>query len=272
MSLTEWEGEYDRNTLAIYGDNLIQNMPRLENETNETQPSAKSPQLPAASTNCVDSKKRFACPYYRHDPAKFSGQRACAGPGFDGIHRLKEHLYRKHGCSQRTCPRCRRDFKTSADLEEHQRALEICVLAPVRQAEGRMTMEQEKAIRPRMTGKATNESRWKYIYCILFPDTKSHSIPSPYFEPGLEPFILVHNAALKATPNSALGNSVRADLLRVLYSSNGDCDKVEMFYETVRSFPEKLLEQEKLARVEGDTSDTLWTPDELESNCAECLG
>ncbi|KAI1091438.1 hypothetical protein F5B19DRAFT_261607 [Rostrohypoxylon terebratum] len=230
-------------------------MRRLENETNETQPSVNSSQLPAASTSSVNPKKRLACPYYRHDPAKFGGQRACAGPGFDGINRLKEHLYRKHGCSQPACPRCRRDFKKRADLEEHQRALDICVLAPDYQAEGRMTLEQQEAIRPRMPRNATNESRWKDIYCILFPDTVSQNMPSPYFEPGLEPFIFVHNAALKVTPDSALEKGVRAELWHVLCSSNRDCVKVEMFYDIVRSFPEKLLRYEQLARVEGAGGD-----------------
>lgn len=37
----------------------------------------------------TDTKKRFACPYYKHDPRTHRRERTCCGPGWDSIHRLK---------------------------------------------------------------------------------------------------------------------------------------------------------------------------------------
>lgn len=32
---------------------------------------------------------KFACPYMKHDPAKYENQRTCCGPGWDDVHRVK---------------------------------------------------------------------------------------------------------------------------------------------------------------------------------------
>jgi hypothetical protein len=34
-------------------------------------------------------KKKLACPYYKQDPHKWNKHRACRGPGFDEVHRIK---------------------------------------------------------------------------------------------------------------------------------------------------------------------------------------
>lgn len=33
--------------------------------------------------------RRFACPYYKHDPGKYRQERTCCGPGWQDLHRLK---------------------------------------------------------------------------------------------------------------------------------------------------------------------------------------
>jgi hypothetical protein len=50
--------------------------------------------------------RAFACPFYKYDPTRYSPHntdtqlarrfRTCSGPGWDSIHRLKEHLTRAH--------------------------------------------------------------------------------------------------------------------------------------------------------------------------------
>jgi hypothetical protein len=37
----------------------------------------------------VRDKRRFACPYFKHDPQKYKYFRSCPGPGWDRIHRVK---------------------------------------------------------------------------------------------------------------------------------------------------------------------------------------
>lgn len=36
-----------------------------------------------------ETEKRFACPFYKHDPLKYKNERACRFPGFENIARLK---------------------------------------------------------------------------------------------------------------------------------------------------------------------------------------
>lgn len=33
--------------------------------------------------------KKFACPFSRHDPAKYKSVKTCCGPGWDTVHRVK---------------------------------------------------------------------------------------------------------------------------------------------------------------------------------------
>ncbi len=37
----------------------------------------------------VDKGLKFACPYFKHDPAKYRHERTCCGPGFPDAHRVK---------------------------------------------------------------------------------------------------------------------------------------------------------------------------------------
>jgi hypothetical protein len=36
-----------------------------------------------------DPGRKFACPYFQHDPAKYGTRRVCCGPGFTTVHRVK---------------------------------------------------------------------------------------------------------------------------------------------------------------------------------------
>lgn len=42
-----------------------------------------------AKTDLAEGCRKFACPYYKHDPATFANCRSCVGPGYPSIHRLK---------------------------------------------------------------------------------------------------------------------------------------------------------------------------------------
>ncbi|KAI1454789.1 hypothetical protein F4805DRAFT_303968 [Annulohypoxylon moriforme] len=222
-----------------------------ENENNEIQCPPCGSSRPV-STNAENSniKERLACPYYKHNPKQFRRLRTCAGPGFNGIHRLKEHLYRKHGCPRHTCSRCLHDFKTPARLSEHMRALQACVVAPNQKFDGQMTADQQLLLRSRrMSKNSTDEGKWNDIYRILFPNANPTNIPSPYFETEEESLILAENrgvspgVTLNAAPDPALERSVKTELWRVLCSSEEDYNKVEKIYEIVRKFPKDLLKQ-----------------------------
>ncbi|OCL11692.1 hypothetical protein AOQ84DRAFT_373757 [Glonium stellatum] len=124
--------------------------------------------------------RRFACPFFQRNPIEHKG-RACRYPGFTGIHRLKEHLYRCHIIIH--CKRCRKIFKTESELENHQRQTEPCRIGESELPEG---LNSEQVLRLRSKKKFGNErneeGRWMAIYHFLFPD-EDVTLVSPYCEP-----------------------------------------------------------------------------------------
>ncbi|KAI2464601.1 hypothetical protein F4781DRAFT_66662 [Annulohypoxylon bovei var. microspora] len=262
VHFTEKGFEYDG--AKEISENSLLAIERLsDNGSNETQCSRRSSgQLSTADAECANLQKRLACPYFKHNPKEFRQSRPCYGPGFGGIYRLKEHLYRKHGCPRHPCHRCHRDFKTEAGLSEHVRS-QPCVVKPERKFDGQMTAVQEEVLRSkkRRLKNATDDDKWNDIYGILFPDTCPANTPSPYFEDEVEPSVSLQNPArlsqgayetiLKATPSLALKGRVMSELCSVFYSPDDDHIKVNNIYKIVCKFPEKLLKQEQSASVEG---------------------
>ncbi|KAI9732839.1 MAG: hypothetical protein M1834_003777 [Cirrosporium novae-zelandiae] len=122
----------------------------------------------------------FACPFHKFDPRKYCCSnsdsrkyRACAGPGFESIARLKQHLKRTHK-SPIYCLRCWLVFEEEQELLHHQRNYNQCDILPLRFMEG-ITQDKMKMINKRNV-------TWKDIYEILFPGAP---VPSPYYEPIL---------------------------------------------------------------------------------------
>ncbi|KAF4465103.1 hypothetical protein FALBO_8060 [Fusarium albosuccineum] len=112
--------------------------------------------------------KKFACPFYKHNPQEFKEFRTCMGPGWTSIHRIK----------------CYEDFGHKTLLHDHQRANPPCQTKEPPKMKG-INEKQEKALKSRkMYQKSlTEEGKWTEIYKILFPDDAL--IPSPYYEPEL---------------------------------------------------------------------------------------
>ncbi|KAL0941189.1 uncharacterized protein CTRU02_203952 [Colletotrichum truncatum] len=138
----------------------------------------------------ANDKRKFACPFFKYDQARYKDQRTCCGPGWHEIHRLKEHLYRQHRLF--TCSRCLEHFKNQKQLEAHQRATVPCKL---REAGSRakdpgagMSAETEKQVKSRKSGKQheDNVSKWYELYHILFPGRiAKEDLPSPWYDtPG----------------------------------------------------------------------------------------
>lgn len=132
-----------------------------------------------------DTRLRFACPYYKHDPQRFKDHRTCLGPGWPDVHRVKEHLRRSHCLPPHQCNRCFEYFDEEDELKKHQREPKPCPVqdpATIRRdlADGYDT-EQGKQLQKRI--KKIPEEKWKDWYCILFEvDPTSSDIPSPYHD------------------------------------------------------------------------------------------
>ncbi|GAB1316364.1 hypothetical protein MFIFM68171_06574 [Madurella fahalii] len=129
------------------------------------------------------SKGRLACVFFKRYPnsEKLSG--ACLGPGWDSVHRLKEHIYRVHQQTGSPCPRCREVFETSRHLNRHLQQNIPCKLSASLDEEEILFInyEQEQKLRKRVRNVAAEE-RWVGIFQVVFPDVPENQIPSPYHE------------------------------------------------------------------------------------------
>ncbi|KAI8686662.1 hypothetical protein NCS56_00326700 [Fusarium sp. Ph1] len=130
-------------------------------------------------------KNKFACPFYKNDPQAFRASRTCVGPGWSSVHRVKEHIFRRHMLSDTQCHHCMEDFETQVALDEHIET--PCRRKPPLKSHG-INKKQEGQLRSRkMYQKSLDEEeKWRAIYKIIFPDEEN--IPSPYYEPEVPEF------------------------------------------------------------------------------------
>ncbi|KAF4444460.1 hypothetical protein FACUT_671 [Fusarium acutatum] len=133
------------------------------------------------------AEARYVCPFFKHNREKYktSQWKSCCWPGWTSVHRVKEHLYRRHMLPKFRCNRCRQDLKSAFSLNEHQRADTICQRQSEEPEEEGIDEEQERLlrVRKRKNGKApqvAEEEKWVEMYKILFPH--DDPIPSPYPE------------------------------------------------------------------------------------------
>jgi len=148
----------------------------------------------------VRRSMKFACPYYKRNPRKYCKWTSCPGPGWDEIHRVKTHLYRRHMLPLQ-CPRCWETCATDAALQSHLQKDPPCAKTENLTLVEGITKEQEKRLRSRkkIGGKgsepATDEDKWREIYMILFPDDDREGIPCAckFLLTPLSPFIMVRD-------------------------------------------------------------------------------
>ncbi|OCK79198.1 hypothetical protein K432DRAFT_355440 [Lepidopterella palustris CBS 459.81] len=147
----------------------------------DEQDNSDKPQKPPENhlEDELGNSRKLACPYFKRNPRKYQKFRSCPGPGWDTVHRLKEHLYRRHALPLR-CPRCYQPFQNDAALNEHHRARQGCEVREEDPTEG-FDKEQENKLksRKRRQPDRSEEDRWRHVYRILFPDDIPSAMPSP---------------------------------------------------------------------------------------------
>ncbi|KAI0550050.1 hypothetical protein F4679DRAFT_544665, partial [Xylaria curta] len=144
------------------------------------------PQLSSPSA-AVSKPRMFACPFSKKLGDKYSTNtkdwKCCLGPGPGwNIHRLKEHLYRKHTAPSYQCPRCLAEFENNSDLREHQRNASSCIVHPDigSNVEG---IDAEQMIKlKKKSRRCSDEEKWNDIYRIIFRLNPGENLPSPYYE------------------------------------------------------------------------------------------
>ncbi|KAB5549550.1 hypothetical protein GE09DRAFT_177063 [Coniochaeta sp. 2T2.1] len=123
---------------------------------------------------------RLACPFFKRYPGtKWKG--ACCGPGFTTVHRIKEHVYRKH--DHPYCQRCHATFTDHKILEQHLQAETPCTVRKGPLGHQGITPEQRARLKSRRkTNRDANQSeaeKWTDLYTLLFPEVLKEEIPSP---------------------------------------------------------------------------------------------
>ncbi|KAK4446948.1 hypothetical protein QBC34DRAFT_144548 [Podospora aff. communis PSN243] len=134
-----------------------------------------------------DRLKKFACPYYKRYPSSDKLSKSCHAPGWDSVHRVKEHIYRRHQRPPFRCPRCFEAFDNEDKLLEHQRAAVICETSAVQLEEETIYISKSQELELRKRKRETSEEeKWHNIFRILFPQVPSEQMPSPYHEASLQ--------------------------------------------------------------------------------------
>ncbi|KAK5652662.1 hypothetical protein OQA88_10256 [Cercophora sp. LCS_1] len=127
--------------------------------------------------------QRLACPFFKNNQSRYRKWRSCPGPGWATVHRIKEHVYRKHALPIR-CPRCGHVFETERRKDDHISQEERCVQVEDQARPEGIDADKEKLLRSRKgkNKEASEVDKWNEMYMILFPEADSTSLPSPYYE------------------------------------------------------------------------------------------
>lgn len=161
--------------------------PRGENRDDSDHDSGKDLKRGSSeliSDDKVGSSLRFACPYRKRDPRKYSIQawRRCVLTPHTTVARVKAHLYTYHYIHQ--CQRCMEVFSSEDELDAHVKAPEPCPPRTSYPVDGITSkMKSRLQCRKKIHRNQTEEDRWFQIYRIIFAPKPEEIIPSPYFEP-----------------------------------------------------------------------------------------
>ncbi|KAL3292687.1 Nicotinate-nucleotide diphosphorylase [Colletotrichum asianum] len=124
---------------------------------------------------------RLACPYFKWNPRKYRHHRVCVSPGWESVHRVKEHLYRCHQKPKYQCLRCYQDLEGEAALGAHLRTTPLCEAVSLPEPCDKFGTEIESLLRKRSSGKMSEKDQWIGVYKILF-DVLDDELPTPYCE------------------------------------------------------------------------------------------
>lgn len=148
--------------------------------------STSKPQSSETSTRATRKKRvkrdeadvvRYACPFCKHNPAKYKHVKTCCGPGWEDVHRVKEHVYRKHS-SKNYCQRCMEHFDSEQLLQEHCQSEKPCKLVKNKVADF-CSDAKETQLRARAKSGSSEVEKWQEMYKTLFPGER---VPSPYYD------------------------------------------------------------------------------------------
>ncbi|KXH29771.1 hypothetical protein CSIM01_05537 [Colletotrichum simmondsii] len=128
----------------------------------------------------------FACPFFKWNPLAYARKKECSCPGWESVHRLKEHLYRRHERPPFQCSRCCNWFDKQNALDSHLRVGSIDQLCEIinesdLSREFKFGPDAKSRLKMKSSLKQTEAERWKAVCRILF-DVREDEIPTPYYD------------------------------------------------------------------------------------------
>ncbi|KAK4158217.1 hypothetical protein C8A00DRAFT_39412 [Chaetomidium leptoderma] len=166
----------------LEGPRAVQGIKRVVEADGDGRRKKTKSALLGAVTTGENGIGKFACPYFKRNPKKYRKWTSCPGPGWDEVHRVKTHLYRRHPLPIQ-CPRCWEIFKVDGQLQSHLQQDPPCAVQVNQTPQEGFTKDQEKRLRSRKKTNPdmTDEDKWRDIYTILFPDDDQSAVPSAYY-------------------------------------------------------------------------------------------
>ncbi|KAH7000180.1 hypothetical protein EDB80DRAFT_895489 [Ilyonectria destructans] len=158
--------------------------PHNDAVTTSSHPSDSSTRLRhrEMQARTAPSSRKFACPFFIYDPAKYETFNACSDPlsRMMTIDEVLLHLFMHHYRSQ-WCQYCRRALQNETSFDGHQ-----CCTGGVRREDSPDCSDPVDKAHWELLGTAskemqlTDEERWKEWYRILFGLDSTAGVPSPY--------------------------------------------------------------------------------------------
>nr|RBQ88790.1 hypothetical protein FVER53263_20889 [Fusarium verticillioides] len=178
------ESRLNSNVEMVHTQHARQRLDRTVDATHYTNVTTQSD-----TSAKIGLKPRFACPYHKAGILVSVHHRACEGPGWVDVNKVKEHLFRCHlpkkYRGKHTCRRCDTSFETDELLLDHQHQETPCPKRKPDAIHGMLSREQAARLRSlkRKSSKESEEDRWFDIYRIAFPNSnRMMENTSPYHE------------------------------------------------------------------------------------------
>ncbi|KAF5645962.1 serine threonine kinase [Fusarium tjaetaba] len=195
------ESRLNSNVEMVHTQHARQRLDRTVDATHYTNVTTQSD-----TSAQISFKPRFACPYHKAGILVSVHHRACEGPGWIDVNKVKEHLFRCHlpkkYRGKHTCRRCDTSFETDELLLDHQHQETPCPKRKPEAIHGMLSREQAARLRSlkRKSSKESEEDRWFDIYRIAFPKfNRMMENISPYHE---------SNTTSLSTINSTSSNGI----------------------------------------------------------------
>ncbi|KAI0381615.1 hypothetical protein F5Y04DRAFT_288454 [Hypomontagnella monticulosa] len=136
-------------------------------------------------TSSVKSKDKYlACPFFKHNPARYVSDGGCSGGAWPTVHRLKsDHISKYHQLPGTQCRRCGEIIDDGLGISQHSRCEERLGFET---REGADSFMMQKLSDKSIVRGRTEEDKWKAVYGILFPHVAISEYPSPYYELPLD--------------------------------------------------------------------------------------